>query len=174
MSVLEDVPEVAELPTTPEDLFNVLEKLNITYELFNHDPIFTVEEGRDLKLDIPGVSCRNLFLRDKKKNNFLITAANQTQIDLKTLPEKIGASRLSFGSKDRLWELLGICPGSVCPFTVLNDKDHKVKIILDQFMMESDLINVHPLDNSMSVALTPADLLKFLEFTGHEPQILAF
>ena len=174
MSVLEDVPEVAELPTTPEDLFNVLEKLNITYELFNHDPIFTVEEGRDLKLDIPGVSCRNLFLRDKKKNNFLITAASQTQIDLKTLPEKIGASRLSFGSKDRLWELLGICPGSVCPFTVLNDKDHKVKIILDQFMMESDLINVHPLDNSMSVALTPDDLLKFLEFTGHEPQILAF
>ena len=69
---------------------------------------------------------------------------------------------------------MGICPGSVCPFTVLNDKDHKVKIILDQFMMESDLINVHPLDNSMSVALTPDDLLKFLEFTGHEPQILAF
>lgn len=160
------------LPTSPEDLLKCLNELGISYELHHHEPIFTVAEGEHLKKNIPGVHCRNLYLRDKKKNNFLVVAANETEIDLKSLAEKIGEGRFSFGSADRLWEHLGIRPGSVCPFTVINDREHKVRVILDAHMMQAEIVNYHPLDNAMTVGISPADLLKFFEFTGHTLTIL--
>ncbi len=118
-------PETAEntpLPTSPEDLLEALDRLDITYKIHHHAPIFTVEEGVHLKAEIPGVHCRNLFLRDKKEQMFLVVAANETKIDLKSLPVLIGSGRLSFGSPQRLWTYLGIRPGSVCPFCVINDR----------------------------------------------------
>jgi len=162
------------LPTSPETLLKTLDSLNIPYELHHHDPIFKVEEGLHLKAEIPGTHCRNLFLKDKKGKMFLITAANETKIDLKSLPERLECGRLSFASKDRLMEYLGIYPGAVTPFTAINDTDHNVTMILDKTMMEASIMNVHPLDNAMTIGFAPNNLLKFLAHTGHNPQILAF
>lgn len=160
------------LPTTPEDLFRILDTLGIVYKLYRHDPIFTVAEGEHLKREIPGTHCRNLFLADKKKVMYLVVAANETPVDLKALEAKLGSARLSFGSAERLWTYLGIRPGSVCPFTLLNDKAHQVNLVLDARMMEAELVCYHPLDNAMTIALTPADLMKFFEYTGHAPRLL--
>ena len=165
-----------DLPTTPDDLFKILQQLKIPYDLHHHAPIFTVEEGVHLKAEIPGTHCRNLFLRDKKKRMFLITAANETEIDLKSLESEtmLNCGLLSFGCPDRLWDHLGIRPGSVNPFTLINDKDQAVTAVLDGTMMRANIINVHPMDNAMTVGLAPADLLKFFEYTGHTPLILDF
>ncbi len=160
------------LPTTPEMLFVRLQALEIPYYLHNHKPIFTVEEGEPLKKEIPGVHCRNLFLRDKKEKMFLVVAANETQIDLKKLQALLGCGRLSFGSAERLWQYLGIRPGSVCPFCLMNDTGLEVEVILDKNMMSAARVNYHPLDNAMTIGLSPADLLKFIDSTGHTPRIV--
>ncbi|MCB1722005.1 MAG: prolyl-tRNA synthetase associated domain-containing protein [Alphaproteobacteria bacterium] len=165
-------PPLEPLPTSPQDLFNLLKKLDISYDLYHHQAVFTVAESDKLDRDIPGVHCRNLYMRDKKKKNFLVVAANETAVDLKTLQSKLNCGRLSFGSPDRLWEFLGIRPGSVCPFTVMNDPEHRVQIVLDASMMAAQTVNYHPLDNRMTIGLAPVDLLKFLGHTDHQPIIL--
>lgn len=162
------------LPTAPDDLFKLLQGLGIPYSLHHHPPIFTVAEGEHLKSAIPGVHCRNLFLRDKKENHFLVVAANDTSVDLKMLEETLGCARLSFGSAERLWKVLGIRPGSVCPFTLINDTDRIVHVVLDKAMMEAEIVNYHPLDNAMTIGLSPDDLLRFIAHTGHDYRILAF
>lgn len=91
---------------------------------------------------------------------------------MKALQDKLGCARLSFGSPDRLWEFLGIRPGSVCPFTVINDPDHHVQVALDAAMMAAPRVNYHPLDNTMTIGISPADLLKFFTHTGHAPLTL--
>lgn len=160
------------LPTSPEQLFKIFDELEISYRLHRHVPIFTVAEGEHLKKKIPGIHCRNLFLADKKKTMFLVVAANETTVDLKKLQEKLGCGRLSFGSPERLWTYLGIRPGSVCPFVLLNDPEHRVLPVLDSSMMEAEIVNYHPLNNAMTVGLRPEDLLKFIAHTGHKPTIL--
>lgn len=160
------------LPTTCENLIEHLDDLGIEFEIFDHDPIFTVEEGAHLKTDIPGVHCRNLFMRDKKKNNYLLTLANETEVDLKKLSDVLGSGRLSFGSADRLWEHLGIRPGSVNPFCIMNDPDNDVTFFLDEHMMKGNIVNYHPMDNAKTIGLSPADLVKFIESLGHNYTII--
>lgn len=160
------------LRVSAHSLLETLESIDIHVKLYEHSPIFTVAEGEHLKADMPGVHVRNLFLRDKKKNNFLIVAANETELDLKKLSELLNASRFSFGSPERLWEHLGIRPGAVNPFTVINDPDHQVSLYLDAYMMNADLMNVHPMDNAKTVGITPKDLIKFLEHIGHPYSII--
>ncbi len=169
-----ELEERLPLPTTPQALFKILQVLDISYKFYEHRAVFTVAESSAIDAEIPGIHCRNLFLRDKKKNNFLVVAAHETKIDLKGLSDDLGCGRLSFGSKARLWEYLGIRPGSVCPFTVINDIENKVQIVLDAAVMRGDIINCHPLDNTMTIGLSSKDLLKFLSYTGHEPIILDF
>lgn len=161
-----------DLPTSPEKLLQLLNELNLKYRVYNHEPIFTVEEGLHLKEEIPGTHCRNLFLRDKKKKMFLVVAANETVIDLKKLPELIGSARLSFGSGERLMENLGIYQGAVNPFCIINDTGHNVRIILDAHMMAQPLVNYHPMDNAQTVGLSPADLVTFIEHTGHAAEVV--
>jgi len=103
---------------------------------------------------------------------YLVVAANETKVDLKSLETKLGAGRFSFGSPDRLWKYLGIFPGAVCPFTVINDKNHDVQVVLDAYMMKAETVCYHPLDNAQTIGLSPADLLKFFAHTGHTPIIL--
>jgi len=171
---MKQVPDKAPapLPTSPEQLFEKLQGIDIAYELHHHAPIFTVEEGEPLKRDIPGLHCRNLFLRDKKKKMFLVVAANETEIDLKKLQGLLDCDRLSFGSTGRLWKYLGVRPGAVCPFCIVNDTDRSVNVILDQYMMAAERVNYHPLDNAMTIGLSPADLVKFIENAGHTYQIV--
>lgn len=160
------------LPTPPQALFRVLEGLGISYRLYHHQPVFTVAESLDIERDMPGAHCRNLFVRDKKETMFLVVARNETLIDLKKLSGLLDCGRLSFGSSDRLWRHLGVRPGSVCPFSIINDKDSAVTIVLDKTMLDYDIVNYHPMENHMTIGLSPDDLVKFIKNTGHEPLIL--
>ena len=160
------------LPTSSEDLLAKFEQLGISVDLHEHQAVFTVSESEKLKQDIPGLHCRNLFLRDKKKKMYLVVAANETAIDLKKLQPLIGSDRLSFGSADRLWENLGVRPGSVCPFAIINDTDNNVQIVLDDKMMHADIVCYHPMENHLTVGLKPEDLLKFIKNCAHEALIL--
>jgi Ala-tRNA(Pro) deacylase len=168
----ENIAQTADLPTSPESLMEGLKALNIDFTLHHHEAVYTVAESEKVDAKIPGTHCRNLFLRDKKKKNFLVVLQNATEVEMKKLPDVIGSGRLSFGSDDRLWQYLGVRPGSVCPFSIINDTDHQVKIILDKSMMETDIVNYHPLLNTMTVGLKPDDLMKFIESTGHEAHIV--
>jgi Ala-tRNA(Pro) deacylase len=158
---------------TPQDLLAQLADLGIEAETVEHEPVFTVAESRPVKARIPGAHSKNLFVKDKKGRFFLITAKDETAIDLRRAHEAIGASgRLSFGSGDQLRELLGVEPGSVTPFAVANDRDGRVTMILDANLMEHERVNFHPLVNSMTTGVSRDDLVKFLRATGHDPVIL--
>lgn len=172
MSIHPSSPVSRPLPTPPEALLSILQQIGVAYQIYRHDPIFRVQDGVHLKKDIPGLHCRNLFLCDKKKKMFLLVVPNDTAVDLKSLPPVIHSDRLSFGSPERLWTYLGIYPGAVCPFTVINDKNHEVQVLLDARMMQEPLVCYHPLDNAQTIALTPDDLLRFFAHTGHAPKIL--
>jgi Ala-tRNA(Pro) deacylase len=160
------------LPTEPEALYARLDSLGVAYAVHEHPPIFTVAEGEHLKDGIPGVHCRNLFIRDKKERMFLVVVPNETKVDLKKLPDVLGCDRISFGSAERLWQYLGVRPGSVCPFAIINDTDNKVQIVLDADMMQAARVNYHPLRNHLTIGLAPAGLIKFIESCGHAPRII--
>lgn len=160
------------LPTPAAALLAILQDLGVTYNLYHHQPVFTVAESLDIERGMPGAHCRNLFVRDKKETMFLVVAQNETMIDLKKLSGLLACGRLSFGSAERLWENLGVRPGSVCPFSIINDKDMAVTIVLDKAMLQNDIVNYHPMENHMTIGLSPDDLVKFIEHTGHEAVIL--
>jgi Ala-tRNA(Pro) deacylase len=162
------------MPTaTPDDLFAYLQNLGIDTETFEHAPVFTVAESRSIKAAIPGGHSKNLFLKDRKDRLFLVVAKDETRIDLKRLHEAIGASgRLSFGSAELLGETLGVEPGSVTPFALINDTAGRVTVILDAALMAFGRVNFHPLINSRTTTIARGDLLAFLSATGHEPCIL--
>jgi Ala-tRNA(Pro) deacylase len=169
---VENIENLPEMPTSPESLLEQLKALNIEFTLYHHEAVYTVEESNKVDVDIKGTHCRNLFLRDKKKKNYLVVLQNATEVDMKKLHPVIDSGRLSFGSADRLWEYLGVRPGSVCPFSIVNDIEKQVKILLDKSMMETKIVNYHPLLNTMTVGLKPDDLIKFIESTGHEVHIV--
>ena len=160
-------------PATPDDLFARLAALDIATTTISHPPAYTVEDGNAYTGHLPGVHIKNLFLCDAKKKMWLVVAPADRHIDLKTLPDKIGAGRLSFGSADRLLRVLGVTPGSVTPFTAINDPDCSVQIILDDWMMQQALVNAHPLVNTMTTTIGTADLLRFLTACGHTPRQVA-
>ena len=158
---------------SPQELLNRLAELGIEAETVEHEPVFTVAESRPVKARIPGAHSKNLFVKDKKGRLFLITARDETPIDLKRVHEAIGASgRVSFGSADQLRAALGVEPGSVTPFAAANDPEGQVTVILDVSLMEHERVNFHPLVNSMTTGVHRDDLVRFLRATGHEPRIL--
>ncbi len=159
-------------PTSPDQLLARLKDLGIESRTVSHPPVFTVDQAKALRGELPGGHVKNLFLRNKKGAMWLIVAEEDRPIDLKALGEKIGAGRVSFGSADRLMQYLGVLPGSVTPFGVINDSGHEVQVVLDQALLAHDPINVHPLTNDRTTAISPKDLLIFLEACGHKPQIL--
>ena len=161
------------MPATPDDLFAFLDKLGIAHPTITHPPVFTVEEAKRLRGAITGGHTKNLFLKDKRAAVFLVTALEHAPIDLKTLHHRLGAARFSFGSADLLRELLGVEPGAVTPFGVLNDTGRRVSVVLDAAMMAEPILNYHPLVNTMTTSLASPDLVKFLEATGHPPRIVA-
>ena len=160
------------MPKTPADLFAALDSLAITHTTVKHPPLFTVDEARSLRGSVPGGHTKNLFLRDKKSSLYLVVALEDALIDLKGLHRLLGATgRFSFGSADLLREVWGVAPGSVTPFGAINDTEGRVTVVLDAAMMEHELLNYHPLDNTMTTTIGRADLIKFLRSTGHEPRI---
>jgi Ala-tRNA(Pro) deacylase len=160
------------MPVTTDELFAALDRLGIPHRTVKHPPLFTVEQSRALRGQIPGGHTKNLFLRDKKHAIYLVVALEDAEIDLKSLHRRLAASgRFSFGSSDLMRELLGVMPGAVTPFGVINDLEGRVTVVLDSAMMEHETLNYHPLDNAMTTAIARDDLVKFLESTGHPPRI---
>jgi Ala-tRNA(Pro) deacylase len=162
------------MPATPDDLFAYLDRLGIVATTVTHPPLFTVEQSRALRGEIPGAHTKNLFLIDRKERLFLVVAEEDAEIDLKHLHRRIGASgRLSFGKPELLRETLGVEPGAVTPFGAINDRAGRVAVLVDAALAARDTVNCHPLVNTRTTTLAVADLLRFLRETGHEPRILA-
>ncbi len=157
-------------PATPEDLVARLDALGIAHSTHRHPPVFTVEEAQALKGDLPGAHTKNLFLRDKKGAMWLLVALFDRDIDLKAVARTLSVSgRLSFGSRERLMRYMGVEPGSVTPFAVINDLGGVVRVALDRGLRNQEIWNAHPLDNSMTTALRGVDMLRFLEDADHPP-----
>jgi Ala-tRNA(Pro) deacylase len=159
------------MPATPDDLFAFLDSLGIAHTSVSHPPLFTVEQSQALRGTIPGGHTKNLFLKDKRDTVFLVVAPEDARVDLKTLHHKLGAQRFSFGSPALLEELLGVSPGAVTAFGVINDTARRVNVVLDAGLMSHAVINCHPLVNTMTTSISHDDLVKFLEATGHPPRI---
>jgi Ala-tRNA(Pro) deacylase len=176
----DDTPKAGK-PATPAELLAMLADLDIPYREHRHDAVFTVEEAKQLRGVLSGAHCKSLFVRDKKGASFLVVCLEDRRLDMKALAGLLGAKRLSFASPDRLRARLGVEPGSVTPFAVINDRPpangggdqpfEKIPVVLDSAMMRADLVNYHPLINTATVALTPADLLRFFDATGHRPVV---
>jgi Ala-tRNA(Pro) deacylase len=160
---------------TDEGLFARLDGLGIVYRTHCHPPLFTVEESQALRGTLPGLHIKNLFLRDKKKKFWLVTALEDRKIDLKALRRRLGAKgSLSFGSPELLMTHLGVAPGAVTPFGIINDRAGNVSVVLDQALLGPGPLNAHPLRNDRTTALAPGDLVRFLEAESHAPLILDF
>ena len=159
-------------PATPGALLRMLNQLGIKVAVHEHPPLRTVQQSKALRGDLPGGHCKNLFLRDDKKRNILVVTLEDRAIDLASLPAKIGSGRLSFASAQRLMEFLGVEPGAVTPFALINDATQSVAVVLDAAMLKLSPLNYHPLVNTMTAAIAPADLLKFIQACGHRPLIV--
>ena len=144
---------------------------HVTHE---HPAVFRVDEGLELKAAMPGAHTKNLFLKDKKGKLWLISARQDTVVDLKRLPKTIGSDRLSFGNEGLLYETLGLTPGSVTALGLINDPDQRVTFILDKALWDAETVNFHPLTNTATTALKQADFRRFLGLLGREPVVVDF
>ena len=161
------------MPASRADLMQRFELLAISVTTQDHVPVYTVDEARLAHGDIAGGHCKNLFCKDEKGVLWLIVALEDSRINLKTAPAKIGSRRLSFGKPDLLMEVLGVEPGSVTPFGLINDRENRVNVILDATMMALPILNFHPLRNDASTSISSGDLVKFIQSCGHTPKIIA-
>ena len=155
------------MPATPAQLLARLDALGIASETARHPPVFTVEEARRHCAHLPGAHCKSLFLKDKKGRLWLVVTLDHRRVDLKALQGALGAARLSFGKPELLMEVLGVSPGAVTPFGLINDPDARIVVVLDAEMMAAKLLNYHPLSNDATTRLTPADLRRFIAACGH-------
>ena len=160
------------MPASPEDLFARLEGLDIQTATQRHAAVYTVDEAKAVRGDLPGGHSKNLFLKDKKGTLWLVVAEEDLTIDMKDLRRRIGAAQLSFGRPELLLEILGIEPGSVTPFAVINDHERRVSVVLDSALLAHDPLNFHPLTNAATTAIAPDDLIAFLRAEGHDPMIV--
>jgi Ala-tRNA(Pro) deacylase len=157
-------------------LFALLDRLGVAFVNTEHPPIFTVEEGRQFKLDtLPGGHSKNLFLRDKKGEQLaLLSALAETKIDLNAFGRAAGLGRPSFGSAEAMLDTLGVTPGSVTAFGLMNDTGRRVRFFLDAALMGHDPVNFHPLTNAATTAISPDGLKRFLAHTGHAATLVRF
>ncbi len=162
----------ASMPQEAAKLFDFLHELGIETKTATHPAAFTVEDARALRGQIAGGHTKNLFLKDKKGRLWLVVALEDTPVDLKRLNRRIGSARLSFGKAELLQEVLGVKPGSVTPFALMNDADNRVQVVLDERMMDYEVLNFHPLINTATTSINREDFLRFLRATGHEPLIV--
>lgn len=172
MGVIMDLEKKQDDFISPTDVFERLDDLKINYQTFDHEPIYTVEDGLHLHALIPGGHCKNLFLKDKKGVYWLISAIETTKIDLKVVRKLLSSANLSFASAERLWEVLKVKPGSVTPFALMNDNKCVVNCILDKNLFSYEQVNFHPLHNTQSTMLSPDDLVRYINSCGHSPKII--
>lgn len=162
------------MPVSRADLLARLAAEGIDAHTTDHPAVFTVDESEDLHGQIPGAHSKNLFLKDKKDRVFLVSVLADATVDLKRIHTLIGAQgRVSFGKPDLLMDLLGVAPGSVTPFGIVNDADGRVTVVLDAALMAHETVNFHPLENTATTSIASGDLVAFLTREGHPPRIIA-
>ena len=165
----------AEKQAAEAALLAYLDDLGITYTRHGHPPLFTVEDSRQMRGAIPGAHTKNLFMLDRQKAPWLATCREDRKIRIKDLERAVGAKGLSFGKPEALLEVLGVTPGAVTAFGLFNDRDtHRVRFLLDRQMIEEEPINMHPLHNEATLAVSRDGLMTFLAATGHEPVLVDF
>lgn len=163
-----DLPD----PETREAaLYKLFAEIGIAWSTIEHAPVFTVEDSGDIYQRLSGCHTKNLFLKDKKGGLWLVVVRAELRVDLNTLAKQLGAPRFSFGSAELLIATLGITPGSVTPFALMNDVDHKVQVVLDADMLTCGPVNYHPLRNDRTTTIAPEDLVRFVEACSHKPII---
>ena len=151
-----------------------LDEFSIEHTTHDHAPVFTVEESADVKASIAGGHTKNLFLKDKSGALFLICAISDTVVPVNKLHPHLGCKRLSFGKPDLLLEHLGVVPGSVTFFSVINDTQNAVTLVLDKALLDHDIVNFHPMKNDATTSIAPSDLEVFAKAVGHPPIIMDF
>ncbi|MEP0990900.1 MAG: prolyl-tRNA synthetase associated domain-containing protein [Tateyamaria sp.] len=168
-----DAPSAAQdsLPVSSDALLARLTEWGLAYELYEHAPLRTVEDAKSVEaaMMVPGEAAfriKNLYLRDKKKRNYLVTLEQDRAIDLKALGAKLGIGNLSFGSADRLLEHLGVRPGAVTPLAMINGVQTGVRFFMDEAFRAADRIYMHPLVNDRTIAMTRVDVLALFERLG--------
>lgn len=157
-----------------DSLLAFIAKAGIDQKTHDHPAVFRVEEGLDLKADLPGLHTKNLFLKDKKGRLWLISATQDTLIDLKRAHKVLGSDRLSFGNETLMWETLGVRPGSVTALGLINDTDQRITFVLDQRLWEADRVNFHPLINTATTALDQTAFRAFLKAIGRDVMVVDF
>ena len=172
----EDKPTVSTAPPAfdRDRLLTWMAANGVAQTTHDHPAVFRVDEGHNLKAALPGAHTKNLFLKDRKGRLWLISARQDTGIDLKRAPTAIGSDRLSFGNETLLYETLGVTPGSVTALGLINDTDHRVTFVLDQALWDADIVNFHPLTNTATTALVQSEFRRFLTLVGREPIIVDF
>ena len=160
------------MSATQEDLFAVFDRLGVETTTHRHAAVFTVDENRTLRGELAGGHCKSLFLKDKKGVLWLVVTLEDRAVDMKALRHVIGSAPLSFAKPELLRQVLGVDPGSVTPFALINDTAGRVNVVLDEEMMDLELLNYHPLVNTATTTIGARDLLNFIGACGHEPRIL--
>lgn len=161
------------MPKSPAELLAFLDGLGIETTTVTHPPLFTVADSQALRGEIAGGHTKNLFLRDRKDRLFLVTLEEDATVDLKQIHTVIGASgRVSFGKPEDLMRHLGVTPGAVTAFGLINDSEGAVTFVIDEPLLGHDRINAHPLTNEATTSIKAADLLRFVEATGHSAAVL--
>jgi Ala-tRNA(Pro) deacylase len=160
------------MPATHADLFGMFDRLGIEHSTVEHPPFSTVEEGRPWHSKIPGLHCKNLFIRDRQGGIWLVVMPADKRANLGRLERMLGAPRFSFARPDVLEQVLALTPGSVTPFGLINDTQRRVTVILDEEMLDSEWVNFHPLHNAASTTLRSSDLLRFVRALGYKPIIV--
>ena len=155
-----------------QKLLDAFKDYQINYDLHTHAPLFTAEDANKLHIEIKGAHSKNLFLKDKKKKYFLVSVLDSKRVDLKTLSKNFGAGHFSFGNADELLRMLGVVPGSVTPYGLMNDKTSQVNFLLDKELLQYELVNFHPLRNDMTVSVSLHQFLHFFDKIGCKPQII--
>ena len=157
---------------TPKQLLARLTELGIEHRTIDHPAVFTVEESKAHTAHLPGGHCKSLFLKDKKGGLWLLVCLDHRRLDLNRLSRFLGCPRLSFGKPDLLLEHLGVTPGSVTPFALINDRDRRVRPLLDRAMFDHDRLNYHPLSNQATTTIKSDDLVTFITAMGHDARVI--
>ena len=167
-------PPIQEPAWNRDRLLDWMAANDIAQTTHDHPAVFRVEEGLELKAAMPGAHTKNLFLKDKKGRLWLISARQDTIVDLKRAPKTIGSDKLYFGNEALLYETLGVRGGSVTALGLINDPDQRVTFVLDKALWDADIVNFHPLTNTATTALAQADFRRFLSLIGREPMVVDF